>query len=323
MAIGRNEGERLIRCLRSLAAVRGAEVSAVVYVDSGSTDGSVARAREAGAIVVPLDMAVPFTAARARNEGFAALVRHDPELPLVQFVDGDCELVPDWLAKAGTFLASRPDMAVVCGRRRERFPNASVYNRLCDLEWNTPVGEAQACGGDALMRVDAFRVVGGFRSAMMAGEEPELCARLRSAGWRIWRLDAEMTLHDADMHRLSQWWMRAVRSGYGYAQVRSGAPKGGKALYGRELARTLGWGAVLPAATLIGTLAHPLLGLAGLGIYGAQVARIAARKGAAAPLSWSYGALMMLSKIAEAQGAARFFLQRRRGPRSAIDYKAA
>jgi glycosyltransferase involved in cell wall biosynthesis len=99
--IGRNEGARLLRCL---ASVTGKAVR-VVYVDSGSTDGSVAAAAAAGAEVVVLDMAQPFTAARARNAGIERL-RTGPQLDYIQFVDGDCELQPNWIDTALAFLNS-------------------------------------------------------------------------------------------------------------------------------------------------------------------------------------------------------------------------
>ena len=176
------------------------------------------RQARLGATVVKLDTSRPFNAARARNEGFATLTAQNRNIRFVQFVDGDCELDGNWLATAVPFLSGRNDVGVVCGRRRERHPEKSVYNALCDLEWDTPIGEAAACGGDSLVRADAFKAVGGFDARLIAGEEPELCARLRQAGWKIWRLDAEMTCHDAAMTRFGQWWKRAVRSGYGYAQ---------------------------------------------------------------------------------------------------------
>lgn len=194
VVIGRNEGERLIRCLRSLQG----QVQQLIYVDSGSTDGSAAAARDLGAEVVDLDLSRPFTAARARNAGLAAL---SSGIELVQFADGDCELDPGWIGAAADFMQTHPRAAAVCGRRRERFPEASVYNRLCDAEWNTPVGEATACGGDAMMRVAAVYTAGGYREGLIAGEEPELCLRLRRAGWQVWRLDAEMTLHALLQHR--------------------------------------------------------------------------------------------------------------------------
>jgi glycosyltransferase involved in cell wall biosynthesis len=141
--IGRNEGERLSNCIDAVKMVNGN----IVYVDSGSTDGSLEFAKRSGITVVSLDPSRIFTAARARNEGFDALKAISPHLRWVQFIDGDCILVPDWLQKATTFIADRPEIAVVCGRRRERFPEASIYNRFIDMEWDTPTGDARACGG--------------------------------------------------------------------------------------------------------------------------------------------------------------------------------
>ncbi len=213
VAIGRNEGKRLQQCLKSVLG----QVEVIVYVDSGSTDGSVELARSLGVEAIELDLSTPFTAARARNTGFARLLEIDPQLEFVQFVDGDCEVVEGWI-DAYQELVAQPSVAVVCGRRRERYPDASIYNRLCDLEWDTPIGETKACGGDAMMRVAAFQQVGGFNPTLIAGEEPELCLRLRQKGWKILRLDAEMTIHDAQMEKFSQWWKRAVRAGHAYAE---------------------------------------------------------------------------------------------------------
>ena len=196
VAIGRNEGRRLIDCLASIRP----HTHDLVYVDSGSTDGSAVVAERFGALVVNLDLARPFTAARARNEGFEALKTQKPNIRFVQFIDGDCTLAQGWLDAAIAFLKQHEDVAVVCGRLRERYPERSIYNRLCDFEWDTPIGEALACGGNALIRVKAFSAVGGFRPQLIGGEEPELCLRLRERGWKIWRLCAEMGLHDADMN---------------------------------------------------------------------------------------------------------------------------
>jgi GT2 family glycosyltransferase len=310
VVIGRNEGARLVACLESLSS----GVWPLVYVDSGSTDGSVAAARRAGAVVVALDTSIPFTAARARNAGFAALLEEGtPEF--VQFVDGDCLVQPGWLPAARAFLAAQPEVAVVCGRRREMHPEASVWNRLCDAEWDTPPGEAKACGGDALMRSAAVRQVGGYDDALIAGEEPELCLRLRAAGWRIWRLDAEMTLHDAAMYRIGQWWKRTRRAGFAFAE--------GAAMHGAapefhwvaETRRALAWGLGLPVTGLLGMFFSPWAALI-LAAYPVQVLRLQRRFG----LERAF--FLVLGKFPEAIGVLQFWLNRLLRRRAAlIEYK--
>jgi len=315
VVIGRNEGERLRVCLQS---VLGAGRS-VVYVDSGSTDGSVALARGLGACVVELDMTVSFTAARARNAGFQELLRRDPALELVQFVDGDCEVVPGWLEAAHGFLAApeHARYAIVCGRLRERHPERSVYNRLCDAEWNTPVGDAKACGGIAMVRAPALSAAGGFRDDLIAGEEPELCVRLRAAGWKIYRLDHDMALHDAAMLHWRQWWRRSVRGGYAFAQ--------GAWLHGRpperhwvaETRRALAWGLVLPITILLAAWWIDAQALWLLLLYPAQVLRLARRSA-----SVERAFFLVAGKFAEAAGVLQFAWNRLTNRRQhIIEYK--
>lgn len=315
IAIGRNEGARLVQCLDSL---QRQQVDCIVYVDSGSTDGSADMARARGVEVVSLDMTQPFTAARARNAGLERL-RQKGAPDFVQLVDGDCEVQPGWIARAEAFLQENPQIAVVCGRRRERFPEASIYNEHCDREWDTPVGEALACGGDALMRMAALAQVGGYDPALIAGEEPEMCVRLRQKGWKIWRLDAEMTLHDAAMTRFSQFWKRARRAGHAYAEGAHmhGAPPERHFL--RETRRAVLWGLALPGAILLLALLSPWF-LALFAVYPAQIARLARRRGGRA--AWQEATLLTLGKFAEGLGVAEFHLRRLGGRRAGlIEYK--
>lgn len=323
VAIGRDEGPRLLRCLDSLLGA----AAAVVYVDSGSTDGSVAAAEARGAVVVELDRSAPFTAARARNAGFDRLRRRRPDLRYVQFVDGDCEVVDGWIARAVAELEARPEAAVACGRRRERSPGASIYNRLADLEWDTPIGEAKACGGDALMRVEALRGVGGFDPTLIAGEEPDLCVRLRAEGWTIRRIDAEMTRHDAAMTRFGQWWRRHVRAGHAFAEgaARHGAPP--ERHWVRESSSNWFWGLGVPSMAL--GLAWPSSGLSLLAMLGypaiaTRAARHRRRRGDPWRHAALFGAACALSKFPQSWGQLGFVSDRLRGRRRAlIEYKGA
>jgi hypothetical protein len=317
VVIGRNEGERLRRCLLSCVGM-----GTCVYVDSNSTDDSVALARELGVEVLQLDMTRGFTAARARNEGFKRLMALDPRIALVTFIDGDCELFPGWRAEATAFLRSHPDVVAVCGRRRERFPEATIYNQLCDIEWNTPVGEALAFGGDVLIRAGALAAVGGYRDDLIAGEEPELCVRLRAAGGRIWRLDRDMTWHDAAMTRWGQWWRRNKRSGHAFAEgaFLHGAPP--ERHFAGEARRALVWGAVLPAAILLSALWSPWLLLLFV-LYPLQWLRIGAKLArVGSPIPWLRAGFLLMGRCPEAQGALKFWFGRLAGQRSSIiEYK--
>jgi GT2 family glycosyltransferase len=318
VVIGRNEGERLLRCLRSL----GPAALPIVYVDSGSTDGSAAAARTLGVEVVDLDLWLPFTAARARNAGFERLRQIAPEIAFVQFIDGDCEIVPGWLEKATAALEADGKVAVVCGRRRERHPEASIYNRLCDIEWVTPIGEAKACGGDSLMRVEAFMQTGGFDPTVIAGEEPELCVRLHKAGWKVQRIDAEMTLHDAAMTRFRQWWRRAVRAGYAYALGAHLHGKPPERHFVRERRRIVIWGFLLPVLILTTAWPSSWWSLFGFALYPLQILRIAWRTRRPWHDALVYGVFCVLAKLPEFIGICRFCFSQWRGRRAKlIEYK--
>jgi GT2 family glycosyltransferase len=302
VVIGRNEGDRLLNCLDSIHT----DKSRVVYVDSGSTDNSVQEALRRGVDVVSLDMTIPFTAARSRNEGWIKLIQQHPDTDLIQFIDGDCELDSQWLTVATQFLENNSAYAVVCGRRREKHPENSVYNHLCDIEWDTPIGDAKACGGDAMFRAKALQQVGGFNGQMIAGEEPELCVRMRQAGYRIRRIDHEMTRHDAAIMKFSQWWQRTKRAGFAFAC--------GAAMHGayperhwvQESRRAILWGLILPACCMLGGLfVSPLL-WAGFAAYPLQVLRLWLRHRDLA-LAW----FTTLGKFAEAQGILKYMLNKK------------
>jgi len=317
VAIGRNEGERLRRCLESL---RG--VAPLVYVDSGSTDGSVDLARGLGASVVALDMTRPFTAARARNAGLARVLELDADTPVVQFVDGDCEVRAGWIAEGLAFLDAHADVAAVCGRVRERHPERSIYNRLCDLEWDTPTGESRSCGGNAMLRADALRASGGFREDLIAGEEPELCVRLRAAGWRVWRHPGEMVLHDAAMTRFGQWWTRTQRAGYAFAEGASLHGSRPERHWVRETRSARVWAIGVPLAALAAVLVFGPAGALVLLAYPLQVGRIAARGDGPLRLRLLRAAFIVLGKFAEAVGQLRWLVRRLRGRHVAlIEYK--
>ncbi|AEG02587.1 glycosyltransferase family 2 protein [Methylomonas methanica] len=324
VVIGRNEGRRLEKCLRSVAAL----TRSIVYVDSGSTDDSVAIARNMRIDVHELDASQPFSAARARNEGFAYLQQRLSSMAFVQFIDGDCELAAEWLTVARNTFAEHGDYAAVVGHLREMHPDASIYNRLCALEWaSLPTGDLTdraGLGGIALVRADVFRQLNGFNARVIAGEERELGVRMGRAGYKIVKLDVSMALHDADIHRFRQWWNRAVRSGHAIGQSVK--------LYGNAIKRNdvrkrrsiLFWGGLLPLVVLTGVV--PTGGwslglLLGYPLLGVRIYRYCRSLGIGREDSRLYSGFITLSKFPEAVGLLKFYKNNLNGSFQIIEYK--
>jgi len=302
--IGRNEGQRLITCLNSLVEF----VPRVVYVDSASTDNSIAEAKIRGAHVVSLDMTKAFTAARARNAGFDAITSLFPNIKFVQFVDGDCEVLSGWIDQAQIFLGNNQQVAVVNGVLNERFPNHSIYNFLCDAEWKLSKGEIKYCGGNALMRVDVFKAMGGFLPNLIAGEEPELCVRLRKSGWKIWHIEEPMMLHDANITNFFQWWKRTTRAGYAYAEGSSMHRAYPERHWVEESRRAWIWGFIIPITIIAACFFSWKLSILMTLIYPLQVARLAMKN--KSPKNWQQAFFLVLGKFAEMMGQFKFFKQK-------------
>jgi glycosyltransferase involved in cell wall biosynthesis len=304
--IGRNEAKNLAI---SLPAIQG-QINKIIYVDSGSTDGSKELARSYGADVIELDTEQPFTAARARNAGLQAVLNSEIDFKYIQFIDGDCELIPEYLHKALEFLETNPDYGMTCGRRVERHPENSIFNTLCDIEWNTPVGDTAYCGGDVTVRVAAIREIDGYNPELIAGEDPELCVRMRQAGWKIYRIDADMTHHDANITRISQWWQRNKRAGYAFAE--------GASIHQhhwvRESRSNWIWGGIFIMIMIAGLLIHPALLLLIL-IYPLQAVRLSLKsipnlEKQAYAIKLLYGMDCYVSKLPQFIGQLRFLINK-------------
>jgi glycosyltransferase involved in cell wall biosynthesis len=305
VVIGRNEGLRLQRCLASIPPT-----TTVVYVDSGSTDNSVELARQTNADVLELDMLRPFTAARARNAGFNRLISGESQIIFVQFIDGDCELCQTWLDSASAFLRAHDRVAAVFGRLRERHPESSIYNRLCDSEWDGEPGETSRFGGIVMLRAAALTAADGFREDIIAGEEPELGIRLRREGWQLWRLRDDMAIHDAAMLHFWQWWRRNMRSGYAFAT--------GAYLHGFsperhwlwESVRAWLWGVALPLCCIFGSVVCGRWAHALWLIYPLQMVRLTVRTEGTIRDRTTKSVFQLLGRFPEVWGQVKFLSDR-------------
>lgn len=315
IAIGRNEGQRLAACLQSLAP----QVTRLIYVDSGSTDDSVAIATAAGAQVVHLPTDAPFTAARARNAGFAALGPEAP--PLVQFVDGDCAVAADWIATGAAALDRDPGIGIVTGWRTESDPDRNAFHALAELEWHRPPGDIPSCGGDMMLRSDLFRRLGGFNGAIVASEDEELCLRVRRAGLRVHRLPQVMTIHDINMTRFGQWWQRTLRSGHGFAEIGGRYPEH----FRMERLRVWVYGGGLPVMLVAGLVlgSWPFVALPVLGwAFNFWRTDRGLRGGVPERHRHQLALYLTLAKLPNMIGMLRFYLRRlRRTQHRLIEYK--
>jgi hypothetical protein len=144
---------------------------------------------------------------------------------------------------------------------------------------------------------------------------------LREKGWKIWRIDADMTQHDAAMTRFSQWWTRSVRSGYGCAQVTRLHRNSQFRLWKTAIPSAIFWGNLLPAAIVLSGLTHPFCFLLTL-IYPLQACKIAVRTRATSIVGWAYSIFAVLAKFPQSQGIIRFYLRSSLGLTSElIEYK--
>lgn len=323
VVIGRNEGERLRKCLASVIE----HVEHVVYVDSGSTDDSVAIAKSFNAEVVELDPGRPFSAARARNEGFGRLLGIQPAIKFVQFVDGDCTLLPGWLEAAVAALASDSARAAVVGHLQERRAEATPYNRLCQLEWRSKPGELKDMGnfgGISMIRVSVFRELGGFNADVIAGEDSELGVRIALANYRIVKIDHAMATHDANIVRFQQWWTRAVRAGHAIGQRAYLNGKSAQRDCVRERNSTVFWGIALPGVIVATALPSQGISLVMLGAYmllGYRVWRYRRNQGDTRSEALLYTKFLLLAKFANGVGLLRFFVNRMVRRYEIIEYK--
>ena len=301
VVIGRNEGPRLQRCLSSIEMIElPPDEVEVVYVDSGSTDGSVARAQEAGARVVewPSDYATP---GGARNRGWAAA-----SAQYVLFLDADCRLEPDFPREALTEFDD-PKVAIVFGIIRERKPDESIYTQVFEHDWVRPAvrGPMAYSAGVALVRSSALEASGGFDEKLMAAEEPELCRRLIAGGWIVLGIPAPMAVHELGIRTFRAYWIRLVRRGYGNAQAKDSLGSGHALV--RELRRS-GLAVASFAGAGLGLWLFPradllFMFMALVFVAVAAPASRALRRGAAVDLAFAYGCHRVFRLLPIAWGA--------------------
>lgn len=323
VVIGRNEGERLSPSLRSVVDAG----LPLVYVDSGSTDGSPSSALNLGIPVVSLSSDRPFSAARGRNEGMAEVLKRWPTTEFVMFLDGDCTLHPNFPAAAVSAFGQYPECGIVTGHLSERHPDASIYNRLCSIEWRRPAGfisGGRGLGGIMAVRVAAFRATQGFNERAIAGEEADFAARLALAGWSVLKIDTPMATHDAQMLHFGQWWRRTIRAGHAIAHRYFAQAEANRNDGARAVRSALFWGFVLPLAVLlllVPTRGGSLVLALGYAWLGSRTYRYYRATGLDRSDAWLVTRFIIYGKFPEFLGILRYGVNRLRGRFQVIDWR--
>jgi len=324
VVIGRNEGERLRRCLQSVFAMeKDSFETEVIYVDSGSTDGSTELAKAMGAQAISLKPERP-SAALGRNAGWRAATGG-----IVLFLDGDTILHPRFVIDSLAEL-DNPTTAVVWGHRRELYPDRSIYIRFLDLDWIYEAGPTLYCGGDALFRREVLAAVDGFDETLIAGEEPELCRRIAALGFTIQHVDRPMTGHDLAIHHWRQYWKRSTRAGHAFAEVSERFRGSSQSFWAEESKKNKSRALLLIGLVIAGLVASIILRSAlpfalVLSFYALVALRSAwkARWKSKDMLALAaYGIHSHLQQIPIFVGQVQFWLNHRRGKRAMlVEYK--
>ena len=180
------------------------------------------------------------------------------------------------------------------------------------------------------MRRSVLEEVGGYDEGLIAGEEPEMCRRMRARGYEILHIDHPMTGHDLAIRRWSQYWRRAVRTGYAYAAVSSRFAGTDSPFWEADargnLIRGTFWTALfvlsLPAAVLLGSVLPPLLSCLLFLLLAARSAGKVAWKSPDRITRFLYGIHSHLQQIPMLVGQIKYHLDRKaRRSRKLIEYK--
>lgn len=211
VVIGLNSAPTLQKCLQAAFSNHYTQGKVnYFYVDGGSTDNSLAIAQQFPQFTILKIAQEHPTPSAGRNMGW----QHG-KAPLVQFLDSDTELNPDWFNKAVPLIEPK-DIAAISGFLKELNPNQSIYNWFCGHEWNSQPGYSETFGGNVLIKREVLEKSKGYDNDLVAGEDPELSRRIRQLGWKILHSDEPMASHDLDTQTLIKYLKRSYRTGYAY-----------------------------------------------------------------------------------------------------------
>jgi len=194
-------------CLQAVAEVGGE----VILADSHSTDRTVELASRYPIRIVQL----AHPEERCCGVGPQLGYQHSCG-EYIYIMDGDMRMLRGFLPQALMFLAQHPEVAGVAGRVVE-LNNDSMEYRERNLRAATHLapGEVDRLDGGGLYRRLAIDETGYISDRNLHSyEEFDLAVRLRSLGWKLWRLPAKAVTHYGHAAPPYQLLVRRWRSRY-------------------------------------------------------------------------------------------------------------
>jgi len=209
--IGLNISEKVVNCIKSVKESKYPNLE-IIYVDGGSSDGSVEKVKKLGYVKVIESNHENQTGGRQRNIGWRS-----SKSDLIQFLDGDVLMDPNWINHAFKKINDR--FIAVCGYRKERYPNKNWYNLINDIDWEKNIGETHHFGAEVLIKKSVLDDVGGYDDELISGQNGDISFRIKEKGYHILRIDKIMSYHNIKKNNFRKYFWRNFRHGYGHIQV--------------------------------------------------------------------------------------------------------
>lgn len=187
-----NEEERIAEAVESaLKALPDGKVE-VIVADSGSTDRTTEIARSYPIRVVQIMPPAQPSCGLGPQLGFQYSTQ-----PYICLIDGDMILEPDFLPEALDYFDKHPDVGGVTGHVVDQILESLEFQRRAKRHSpEARTGDIDRMNGGGLYRRSAIEQAGYFSDRNLHGhEEFDAGVRLRTNGWKLYRLDRPFVQH--------------------------------------------------------------------------------------------------------------------------------
>lgn len=206
-----NEEKSIARAIESALAAVAPLGGEVILADSHSTDNTVSIAQTYPIRIVQLANPEERCCGIGPQLGYQVA-----QGEFIYILDGDMQMLPDFLPQAINFMQENPQVAGIAGNIIEMNTTSLEYvSRNEKNDAHRKPGIVDRLDGGGLYRKSAIESVGYFSNRNLHSyEELDLAVRLRQAGWKLHRIDVDAVRHwghDIDPYQLL---LKRWKSGY-------------------------------------------------------------------------------------------------------------